>query len=103
MLHSNNITISHTTHLQKLLDKHVREVYDIALTSLLTGAKISLALNCWTSLNNLSFMAVIGYYINDNCYYKEALLGFKPLTRSHIGKNLATILTQVFKHHLITN
>ena len=75
----------------------------MTLVDLPIRAKISLALNCWTSPNNLSFIAVTGYYIDQDWKYKKALLGFEPLTEVHTGKHLATILTWVLEHHSITN
>ena len=65
----------------------------MTLVGLPIGVKISLALDCWTSPNNLSFMAVTGYYIDQDQKYKEALLGFEPLTGAHTGKHLVTVLT----------
>ena len=93
MLWPNDITIPHATHLRKLLDKHIIEVFEITLVSLPIGAKISLALDCWTSPNNLSFMAIIEYYIDQDWQYKKALLGFEPLTGVYTGKHLVTVLT----------
>ena len=62
-------------------------------------AKISLALDTWTSPNNLAFMAVTGYYIDENWQYREALFGFEPLTGTHSGPNLAVILRHVLEKH----
>ena len=62
-------------------------------------AKISLALDTWTSPNNLTFMAVTRYYIDENWQYREALLGFEPLTGIHSGPNLAVILRRVLEKH----
>src|SRR5438876_7847877 len=79
------------------------EVFEMTLVGLLIRAKISLTLDYWMSPNNLLFMAVTGYYIDQDWKYKEALLGFKSLTGAHTGKHLATILTQVLEHHSIMN
>ena len=68
------------------------EVFEITLVGLLIGAKISLTFDYQMSPNNLSFMAVTGYYINQNWKYKKALLSFEPLIEAHTGKHLATIL-----------
>ena len=65
----------------------------MTLVSLLIGVKISLALDYWMSPNNLLFMAMMGYYINQDWKYKKALLGFKSLTGAYTGKHLATVLT----------
>ena len=58
----------------------------MTLVSLLIGVKISLTLDYQTSPNNLSFMAVMGYYIDQDWKYKEALLDFEPLIGAHTGR-----------------
>src|SRR2546421_12339640 len=44
-------------------------------------------------------MAVTEYYIDENWQYREALLGFEPLTGTHSGPNLAVILRHVLEKH----
>ena len=68
-------------------------MFEMTLVGLPIGAKISFALNCWMSPNNLLFMAMTGYYIDQDWKYKEVLLDFEPLTGAHTGKHLAAVLT----------
>ena len=75
----------------------------MTLVSLPIGAKISFALDYQMSPNNLSFMAMIGYYIDQNQKYKKALLSFELLIKVYTGKHLTTVLIQVLEHHLIMN
>ena len=75
----------------------------MTLVDLPIGAKISPTLDYQTSPNNLLFMTMMRYYINQNQKYKEVLLGFESLIRAHIGKYLVTVFIQVLEHHLITN
>ncbi|QVM12424.1 hypothetical protein D8B26_007053 [Coccidioides posadasii str. Silveira] len=56
--------------------------------------KVSLAVDNWTSPNNLAFMAINGYYITKDWEYREHLLGFESLEGAHTGKNMAEILQQ---------
>lgn len=72
-----------------------------ALSRLPKGAKISLALDCWTSPFQQAFMAVTGYFIDDNWDYREMLLGFEPLTGTHTGMNLSVVVMDLLKQHRI--
>ena len=66
MLWPHDINIPFTGQVRQLLDKRVDEVEETALDDLPPIAKISLALDTWTSPNNLIFMAITGYYIDEN-------------------------------------
>ena len=99
MLQPYDINIPFAGRVRQLLDKRVDEVEETTLDDLPPTAKISLALNTWTSPNNLAFMAVTRYYIDENWQYREALLGFEPLTGTHSGPNLAVILRRVLEKH----
>lgn len=74
-----------------------------ALSRLPKGAKISLALDCWTSPFQQAFMAVTGYFIDDNWDYREMLLGFEPLTGTHTGMNLSVVVMDLLKQHRIAD
>ena len=73
------------------------------LDKLPKGAKISLALDCWTSPFQQPFMAITGYFIDDNWEYREILLGFEPLHGIHSGINLSAVVMDIFKRHEITD
>jgi hypothetical protein len=64
-----------------------------------SNAKLSLALDCWTSPFHQAFMAVTGYFLDKNWEYRQILLGFEPLDGSHTGQNLALALCAVIKRH----
>lgn len=57
-------------------------------------SKISLALDAWTSPNNLSFLAVNAYFITSSWEYKERLISFPLIKGNHSGENLAELLTE---------
>lgn len=61
--------------------------------------KISLALDCWTSQSQHSFLAITGYFIDMKWVYREVLLAFDPVYGSHTGKNLAEILLKNLRQH----
>lgn len=73
------------------------------LHKLPTGAKISIALDCWTSPFQQAFMAVTGYFIDADWNYREILLGFEPLHGTHTGVNLGSVLFDLLQKHGIEN
>lgn len=65
------------------------------------GARISVALDCWTSPFGQAFMAITGYFIDADWVYREVLLGFKPLHGTHTGVNLSAVLMETLIEHEI--
>jgi hypothetical protein len=61
--------------------------------------KVSLAIDCWTSANHLSFLGITGYYILEEWNFTEVLLGFEPVDRAHTGQHLAEIVKRVLEKH----
>ena len=88
MLNDDATTFS-AAYIRKQLQNRVMDIEDHILEDLPTGAKISLAIDCWTSPNRLAFLAINGYFIDSEWRYREVLLGFEPLSGSHSGVNLA--------------
>jgi hypothetical protein len=66
-----------------------------------SGAKLSIALDCWTSPFRQAFMAITGYFIDLDWHYREILLGFEPLHGSHKGADLSVVLLDLLKNHQI--
>ena len=60
-------------------------------------AKVSLALDCWTSLFQKAFIEITVYFINKDWNYRELLLRFEPLYGPHTGVNLSEVLYQLLK------
>ena len=65
-------------------------------------SKVSIALDCWTSTNNLSFLAVMVYFIDVNWRYREVLLGFEHVSGRHTGVNLARIVKDILDNYRLT-
>lgn len=65
--------------------------------------RISIALDCWTSLFNQAFMALTGYFIDQDWNYHEVLLRFEHLHGSHTGSNLNDTVIQILQHHKIAD
>ena len=69
------------------------------MESFLEHGKISIALDCWTSLDKKPFIAITGYFITKDFYYHEILLGFVLLSGAHTGEQLAEVVLDVLKQH----
>ncbi|KAJ5378259.1 uncharacterized protein N7496_005668 [Penicillium cataractarum] len=63
--------------------RHLQEIVEerqyTLLQKLPNSAKLSIALDCWTSPFRQAFMAITGYFIDQEWNYRELLLGFEPL------------------------
>lgn len=81
----------------------VRENQKSILQKLPSGVKLSLTLDCWTSPSRQAFMAITGYFLDENWEYHEILLGFEHLHGSHSGANLCVLLLQLLQEHQITD
>jgi hypothetical protein len=72
------------------------------LSKLPTGSNISVALDCWTSPFGQAFMAITGYFLDQDWNYCEVLLGFEHIQGSHTGAHLSETVIQIFQDHGIT-
>lgn len=81
----------------------MKEQQQRVLQQLPADAKLSLALDCWTSPFQQAFMAVSGYFLTQDWEYQEVLLGFEPLSGTHSGLNLSEVLMNLLKQHKITD
>jgi len=64
-----------------------------------SGVKISIAVDTWTSPNNIAFLALAGYWITDDWDLREVLLGFEQIHGAHTGENLAELVGDVLKRY----
>lgn len=87
---------------RRQLQLMVKEKQYKVLSDLPTGAKLSVALDCWTSPFQQAFMAITGYFIDKDWQYREILLAFEPLHDRHTGTNLSAVLLDTLQqHHLV--
>jgi hypothetical protein len=89
--------------LRRYLQKNVQEKQQILLQKLPPNGKLSIALDCWTSPFNQAFIAITGYFIDQEWNYREILLGFEPLHGTHNGSNLGSTLFEILQKHGITD
>lgn len=88
---------------QRRIRDTVKESHETILKSLPPNAKLSIALDCWTSPFSQAFMAITGYFIDMDWNYREILLGFQPLQGAHSGGNLSAVLLKIFQQHQIVD
>lgn len=88
---------------QRRLRSRTKAKQQQLLQTLPPNAKISIALDCWTSPFRQAFMAVTGYFIDQDWNYRELLLGFEPLHGTHSGINLSAVLMDLLQQHGIAD
>jgi hypothetical protein len=89
--------------MRRLLDTTVQEKQRGVLSKLPIGSHLSIALDCWTSPFSQAFMAITGYFLDQDWNYCEVLLGFEHLHGSHSGSHLSETVIQILKEHDIAN
>jgi hypothetical protein len=97
------IDIPSARSIRRCLDKTVQEQQQSVLNKLPEGSRLSIALDCWTSPFNQAFMAITGYFLDQEWNYCEVLLGFEHLHGSHTGSNLSETVFKILQEHGITD
>ena len=87
--------------IQRRLRNIVQDRQKDILQALPPHTKLSISLDCWTSPFQQAFMAITGYFLDQNWDYREVLLGFEPLEGTHTGTNLSSILSETLQRHYI--
>ncbi|KAJ5987703.1 hypothetical protein N7481_002913 [Penicillium waksmanii] len=86
---------------RRRLEAIVRTDQEKVLSLLPTGAKLSIALDCWASPFHQAFMAITCYFVDSEWNYHEILLGFEPIYGQHTGTHLSAVLQRVLHQHKI--
>jgi hypothetical protein len=60
---------------------------------------LSVAIDCWTSPYQQSFLAICGYFIDASWQLQEVFLGFELLYGQHSGENIGKVLVGVLRKH----
>ncbi|KAJ6084352.1 hypothetical protein N7486_011152 [Penicillium sp. IBT 16267x] len=102
-LAQSKIDIPSARSLRRYLDTTVQEQQQSVLSKLLEGSRLSIALDCWTSPFSQAFMAITGYFLDQEWNYREVLLGFEHLHGSHTGGNLSETVFQILQEHGIAD
>ena len=98
-----NLEISHWTQFKFTLLQHFNAMQKDVLWELSKSHKISIELDCWTSSNQYSFLAITDYFITDAWQYCEVLLAFKPLHSKHSENNLVSYTMKTLHFYNIVN
>ena len=89
--------------MQRLLQKEY-QLAVLALQKLLPAdAKVSIALDGWTSPNKMAILSIIGYYVTSDWHLAEVQLGFDQIFGDHSGENMAHVVMGVLKRYNIDN
>lgn len=102
-LAESKLDIPSARNIRRLLDDTVKEKQQNVLGKLPNGSNLSIALDCWTSPFCQAFMAITGYFLDQDWNYCEVLLGFEPLHGSHSGAHLSETVLRILKKHGIDN
>ena len=94
-----NLNISEQIVLTELIKSHAREIESLIYHSLLKNQKISLTIDMWSSLNWLSFLSVITYFVNDNWKFQEMIIVFKIISSKHSNQILKKYLYKILKKY----
>ncbi|KAJ5131001.1 uncharacterized protein N7515_007040, partial [Penicillium bovifimosum] len=94
--------------LRRLIDVKIQERQQSILAQLPEGKRLSIALDCWTSPHSQKFMAITGYFIDNDWNYHEVSLGFEPLIDWYTGDplsetKLSEIAIQILTEHGIAD
>lgn len=87
--------------IRERLQDFVTESQQETLQRLPSNAKMSIALDCWTSPFKHAFIAITGYFLDQDWEYREVLLGFEPISGTHSGVNLGDFVIQILQQHRI--
>ncbi|KAJ5300123.1 hypothetical protein N7508_007366 [Penicillium antarcticum] len=97
------VNIPSARSMRRYLDSTVKSSQKEILRRLPDRSRLSIALDCWTSPFQQAFMAVTGYFLDQDWNYCEVLLGFEHLHGSHTGENLSKTVIQLLTDHEITD
>ncbi len=88
-------------------EDQIRKKYQIiqnrVLQDLKSNIKISIALNNWTSSNNIVFINVTDYFINKNWKYREIFFAFQSLSDAHTNEMMTKIVVNILKKYKLKN
>ena len=88
---------------RRRLQRMAKEDQERVLLGLPPNAKLSIALDCWTSPFQQAFIAITGYFLDREWNYREVLLGFEPIHGTHSGANLSLVLLERLEQHGIVD
>ncbi len=97
------INIFKRTFFENQIRRKYQTIQSRFLHNLKSNIKINIALNNWTSSNNIVFMSVTNYFINKNWKYREVLLTFQSLSDAHTSETMTQIVVNILKKYNLEN
>jgi hypothetical protein len=98
-----NVKISRRTRFEKMIKIKYKKIKKTILKNLKITIRINIALNNWISSNNIVFMTIIDYFIDENLKYREMLFAFESFTEAHIDKMITKKVLLTLKSFQIQN
>lgn len=86
-----------------LLPKAYQECYEKVMIGINSAWAICLTTDSWTSINNVSFIAITAHYLDSNGDLKSYLLDCFPFNERHTATNLCSNLKQKIEEWKIQN
>ncbi|KAJ5734405.1 hypothetical protein N7493_003191 [Penicillium malachiteum] len=94
-----DLTRSTVDELQNYIVRSVFEEQQKAFSALPTGAKMSIAYDCWASPCSQSFLVITGHFVDEDWALREVLLYFKRLDGTENPSWMANALMQTLTGH----
>jgi len=97
---SYQIPYQHTSskvHISCLYQQCLYETKDLVKSEAVSDCIIT---DCWTSRNNMSYIAITVHFIDDNFTLKCVLLGCHEFSENHISLNLSNKINGINKSKL---
>lgn len=66
-------------------------------------SKISISISCWTSTNNLHFLALVVYWIDRDWKYREAILDVPVIRGKATAEKIGKVIFDVLQEHKLHN
>jgi hypothetical protein len=85
-----------------ILAQFERRQEDIKKQLHCSKSRIHLSFDLWTSPNNISFVGVVGHYMNSRYNVETVLLGLRRLRGTHSGENIAEAVLKVIRKYGLT-
>lgn len=85
----------------RLLTQKCAEYKRSLQNNIISGGKVSLSLDGWSSQNGQSFIGILGYWIDGNWNMREHLLSLEVAEGQHTGVRLAAHVLNVLKEYHI--
>lgn len=78
-----------------LIPRLYESTKDVVLEQIKKAVAVCLTTDCWTSVNNTSFMAVTAHFLNENMEFKSYCLDCTEFSDRHTAQNIGDLLKEI--------